>query len=194
MARGARCAARLDGTPGALATAMLNANQIKPNTPVVCSNNVQFAVVDHIEGSDTIKLTRDATGTHHYIPLSWVRSVDDKVHVDRPGDQAMREWKTSPPVAELGPAPSKMGDAGKRVDAAKASGDKPATGDKLTGDKLTGDKPTADKPGAHKPGADKPDADRFNADKSSAGRAADGGKSAGKPAAGKPATPTPVSK
>ena len=34
---------------------------------------------------------------HHYIPLEWVTSVDDKVHVDRPGKQAMQEWTTSPP-------------------------------------------------------------------------------------------------
>ncbi|MBL8620249.1 MAG: DUF2171 domain-containing protein [Myxococcales bacterium] len=152
---------------------MLNANQIKPNTPVVCSNDVQFAVVDHLEGSDTIKLARDATGTHHYIPLSWVRTVDDKVHVDRPGDQAMREWKTSPPAAALGPAPSKMGDASKRVDAAQASG--------------------AGKPGADKPRTDKPDAD-VDTDKSRAGRAGDAGKPAGKPPGGKPATPTPAGK
>ncbi|MBK6690762.1 MAG: DUF2171 domain-containing protein [Myxococcales bacterium] len=75
---------------------MINANQIKPNTPVVCSDNGQFAVVDHMEGTDTIKLNKDEKGTHHYIPLSWVKTVDDKVHIDRPGDQAMREWTTSP--------------------------------------------------------------------------------------------------
>ncbi len=76
---------------------MTNANQIKPNSPVVCSNNGQFAIVDHMEGTDTIKLKKDAKGQHHYIPLSWVKSVDDKVHVDRAGEQAMREWMTSPP-------------------------------------------------------------------------------------------------
>ena len=27
---------------------MINASQIKPNTPVVCSNNRQFAIVDHM--------------------------------------------------------------------------------------------------------------------------------------------------
>jgi hypothetical protein len=75
---------------------MINASQIKPNTPVVCSNNRQFAVVDHMEGTDTIKLNKDDKGQHHYIPMSWVKSVDDKVHVDRPGDQAMREWLTAP--------------------------------------------------------------------------------------------------
>lgn len=69
---------------------------IKPHMPVVCSENGQFATVDHLEGRDEIKLTRDKNGQHHFIPLSWVSSVDDKVHVDRPGDQAMKEWKTAP--------------------------------------------------------------------------------------------------
>ena len=69
---------------------------IKPHMPVVCSNNGQFATVDHLEGSDQIKLTKDKAGQHHYIPLAWVTAVDDKVHVDRPGKQAMAEWSTKP--------------------------------------------------------------------------------------------------
>lgn len=69
---------------------------IKPHMPVVCSNNGQFAVVDRLEGRDMIKLSKDANGRHHYIPLAWVTSVDDKVHIDRPGEQAMREWSTTP--------------------------------------------------------------------------------------------------
>lgn len=80
---------------------MIHASQIKPNTPVVCSNNRQFATVDHMDGTETIKLTKDAKGQHHYIPTSWVKSVDDKVHIDRPGDQAMREWSTTPTVPPL---------------------------------------------------------------------------------------------
>jgi hypothetical protein len=67
--------------------------------PVVCSNNGQFATVDHLEGMNAIKLKKDQSGQHHYIPLSWVTAVDDKVHVDRPGTQAMREWSTEPPSA-----------------------------------------------------------------------------------------------
>ncbi len=78
---------------------MINASQIKPNAPVVCSKDGQFAVVDHMEGTDTIKLNKDDKGQHHYIPMSWVTKVDDKVHVDRPGDQAMREWSTTKPTA-----------------------------------------------------------------------------------------------
>ncbi len=79
---------------------MVEASQIKADMPVVCSKNGQFAVVDHMEGKSTIKLTKDSSGQHHYIPLNWVKTVDDKVHVDRPGEQAMREWsKTAPATA-----------------------------------------------------------------------------------------------
>jgi hypothetical protein len=75
---------------------MVNVSAIKPHTPVVCSEGGQFAVVDHLEGRESIKLAKDKTGQHHFIPTSWVTKVDDKVHVDRPGEQAMREWTTAP--------------------------------------------------------------------------------------------------
>ena len=74
---------------------MISGKQINPDAPVVCSKNGQFATVDHMEGSDTIKLKKDEHGQHHFIPLSWVTKVDDKVHIGRPGDQAMKEWSTS---------------------------------------------------------------------------------------------------
>ncbi len=73
---------------------MISPNEIKPNMPVVCSQDGQFATVDHIEGKDSIKLKKDQAGRHHFIPLAWVKSVDSKVHIDRPGDQAMQEWRT----------------------------------------------------------------------------------------------------
>ena len=76
----------------------MQTSQIREHMPVVCSNNKQFGTVDHLEGN-TIKLTKDQSGQHHWIPTSWVQSVDDKVHVDRPGDQAMREWMATPPEA-----------------------------------------------------------------------------------------------
>ena len=77
---------------------MINISDIKPNMPVVCSKNGQFGTVDHMEGRETLKLTKDQGGQHHYIPLSWVKSVDSQVHIDRPGDQAMREWSSSAPA------------------------------------------------------------------------------------------------
>lgn len=79
---------------------MININEIKPGMPVVCSQDGQFAVVDHMEGSDTIKLNKDEHGQHHYIPVNWVTSTaNGKVKVDRPGEQAMEEWTTEAPVA-----------------------------------------------------------------------------------------------
>lgn len=72
-------------------------SQIKDHMPVVCSNGGQFGTVDHLDANDTIKLTKDDQGQHHWIPTSWVTSFDDTVHVDRPGDQAMKEWSTTAP-------------------------------------------------------------------------------------------------
>ncbi|HEV7558662.1 MAG TPA: DUF2171 domain-containing protein [Kofleriaceae bacterium] len=72
-------------------------NLIKPHMAIVCSNDKQFATVDGV-GNNAIKVTRDQAGKHHYIPLIWVTSVDDRVHIDRPGDQAMADWLDNPPV------------------------------------------------------------------------------------------------
>ena len=76
---------------------MINANTIKPDMPVVCSLDGQFAEVDHLEGANTIKLKRDEDGEHHYIPLDWVVSTEDgKVKIDRSGAEAMEQWSTKP--------------------------------------------------------------------------------------------------
>jgi len=73
---------------------MINAQEIKAGMPVVCSENGQFAVVDHMDGKESIKLKKDEMGKHHFIPLAWVKSVDKQVHIDRSGDQAMRQWRS----------------------------------------------------------------------------------------------------
>lgn len=74
---------------------MVNTSEIKPHMPVVCSKGGEFAKVGHIEGK-SLKLAKDDKGQHHYIPLDLVTTVDDKVHVDRPGDEVMKMWTTSP--------------------------------------------------------------------------------------------------
>jgi hypothetical protein len=77
---------------------MINIDEIKPDMPVVCSQDGQFAVVEQVEEQGNIKLKPDENGQHHYIPLSWVISTEGgKVKVDRPGDQAMQEWSTVSP-------------------------------------------------------------------------------------------------
>ena len=75
---------------------MVDTSMIREHMPVVCSNGGQFGTVDRVEG-DSIKLTKDDQGQHHWIPTDWVTSVDNHVHVDRPGEQAMKDWFTSPP-------------------------------------------------------------------------------------------------
>ncbi|HEY0841879.1 DUF2171 domain-containing protein [Methylotenera sp.] len=79
---------------------MIEVSRIKPEMPVVCSQDGQFAKVDHMEGDKTIKLMRDQHGQHHYIPLSWVTSTDNQqIKIDRSGEQAMKEWATSAPTS-----------------------------------------------------------------------------------------------
>ena len=78
---------------------MINPDQIKPDMPVFCSQDGQFATVEQMEGTNYIKLKKDTAGQHHYIPLTWVNSVEDgRVKVDKPGDQAMQEWSTVSPT------------------------------------------------------------------------------------------------
>jgi hypothetical protein len=79
---------------------------IKENMPVVCSDDDFLAIVDHLEGTDVIKLAKDSEGEHHYIPLTWVDAVDDKVHIDRTGRQAMKEWSKTPPAGKFTARPT----------------------------------------------------------------------------------------
>ena len=78
---------------------MIATNQVKPHMQVVCSDDIELGKVDHIDAKG-IKLTKDASGQHHFIPLAWVKSVDDKVHVDRRGEDVMKSWSTSPITGE----------------------------------------------------------------------------------------------
>jgi hypothetical protein len=78
---------------------MVKASEIKPDMPVVCSLDSEFAKVDHMQGDTTIKLMKDEHGQHHFIPLSWVTSIENgQVKVDRPGDEAMKQWDMNGPV------------------------------------------------------------------------------------------------
>jgi hypothetical protein len=78
---------------------MIDSKEIKPDMPVVCSLDGQFATVDYMDGSSTIKLKKDGTGQNHYIPVNWVVSTaNGKVKIDRPGNKAMKEWASTPPI------------------------------------------------------------------------------------------------
>jgi hypothetical protein len=76
---------------------MVQAMQIKEHMEVVGSDGVHVGTVDHMEGADQVKLTKDdpaAGGEHHYIPLAWVEHVESKVHLKQSGAEAKARWKT----------------------------------------------------------------------------------------------------
>jgi hypothetical protein len=77
---------------------MVNAAQIKEHTEVVGSDGAHVGTIDHIEGSNRIKLTRrdpNAGGEHHYIPPEWVESVEgDRVRLYKTGDEAQSQWQS----------------------------------------------------------------------------------------------------
>ena len=87
---------------------MINSNQIKQNFVVVGSMNEPFGAVDQMDGRESIRLKQDERGEIHFIPLSWVDKVDDKVHLNRSAEAARKEWLSAPlsehrDVAHYGP-------------------------------------------------------------------------------------------
>jgi hypothetical protein len=77
---------------------MVQAQQIKEHMEVVGSDGQHVGTVDHLEGSDKIKLTKtdpQAGGKHHLIPLAWVSTVDQKVHLNRSSKDAQTQWQAA---------------------------------------------------------------------------------------------------
>lgn len=64
---------------------MISTANIREHMPVVDSRGNHVGTVDHLEGTDQIKLTKSDSkdASHHYIPLDWVNSVDDSVHLSK---------------------------------------------------------------------------------------------------------------
>lgn len=62
---------------------MFSATDIHEHMEVVGADGRHVGTVDHLEGADQIKLTRDdsADGEHHFLALDLVDRVDDKVHL-----------------------------------------------------------------------------------------------------------------
>ncbi|MBV8795246.1 MAG: DUF2171 domain-containing protein [Hyphomicrobiales bacterium] len=61
---------------------------------VIGSDGVKIGTVDHLDGSDKIKLTKSASpdGQHHYVPLAWVDHVDAHVHLTKTSADAKVGW------------------------------------------------------------------------------------------------------
>ncbi len=69
----------------------MNTDQIREHMEVIGSDGAHVGTVDHLDGEDRIKLTKNdsADGEHHFIPTAWVDHVDEHVHLNRPADQAV---------------------------------------------------------------------------------------------------------
>ena len=77
---------------------MLDTSKVKEHMEVIGSCGNRVGVVDRVEGI-SIKLTKDgpeARGSHHYIPLDWVKRVDQHVHLSKPCADAQMEWQGHP--------------------------------------------------------------------------------------------------
>jgi hypothetical protein len=74
---------------------MLDTSRIVEHMPVVGSDGQRLGTVDHLEGTDRIKLTRNDSpdGQHHTIPIAWVEAVDTEVRLGMTTDEARRNWQ-----------------------------------------------------------------------------------------------------
>ena len=60
-----------------------------------------IGTVDHLDKGNMIKLNRrdSRDGKHHWIPVEWVESVDDKaVYLKKSKLEIMRGWKSEAPM------------------------------------------------------------------------------------------------
>jgi hypothetical protein len=72
---------------------MVEPTQIREHMEVVGSDGKHIGKVDHVIGNE-IELTRSlALGKHHFLPLSLVARVDDKVRLNVTGDGAKEVWR-----------------------------------------------------------------------------------------------------
>jgi len=77
---------------------MIDAADIKSDMPVTTAQAEHVAVVDHLVSDGMIKLKKDDSGTHHFIPVSWVVSTEGGiVKTNRTLEQITQDWTEAPP-------------------------------------------------------------------------------------------------
>jgi hypothetical protein len=75
---------------------MADTSKIKEHMDVISSDRKTVGQVDHLEGSDKIKLTKQSSPDgqhHHFIPVSWVDHVDQHVHLNKSGADVTSHWQ-----------------------------------------------------------------------------------------------------
>lgn len=78
---------------------MVDATLIKEHAGVIASCGSHVGTVDHLDGTDKIKLTRsdpDSGGTHHYIPLAWVDHIEgNNVILNKNKEEVTSGWQAA---------------------------------------------------------------------------------------------------
>ena len=75
---------------------MVQATEIQEQMEVRSSDGLHVGTVDHMEGVDQIKLSRNdpaAHGRHHFVPLAWVDRVDEHVHLSATAADLKGHWE-----------------------------------------------------------------------------------------------------
>ena len=74
---------------------MPDTSKIKEHMDVIASDGQRVGTVDHMEGNDKIKLTKDAAhgGHHHLIMVAWVDHVDQRINLNKAGKEVMQSWQ-----------------------------------------------------------------------------------------------------
>ena len=77
---------------------MVDTTKIREHMEVLGSDGQHVGTVDHIEGSNQIKLTKTdpaAGGKHHLLPTDWVERVDAHVHLNKSANDVKKLWKAA---------------------------------------------------------------------------------------------------
>ena len=68
---------------------------IKEHMEVLGSDGMHVGFVDHLVDHEAVRLIAedpDAGAEPHEIPLSWVKHVQMKIHLNQPADEAKARW------------------------------------------------------------------------------------------------------
>jgi hypothetical protein len=77
---------------------MLDTAKIREHMEVLGADGAHVGVVDRVQGSHGIKLTRSdplSEGEHHLVPLDWIDHVDSHVHLNKDASELLALWKQS---------------------------------------------------------------------------------------------------
>ncbi len=76
---------------------MADTSNIQEHMEVLGSDRQHVGTVDHMDGTNRIKLTKGdpADAKHHYISTNWIDHVDTHVHLNKSGADVRKEWQTA---------------------------------------------------------------------------------------------------